>query len=119
PWLRCHRHMGHDRLWHARLNVLHQHEKQAIRDVGGQAQALVYRLLFAVVIGVADHDVPRGNIDRCLHRLLERGPFLNDMIAPKSKTAALREYGGLLIERTVFEAKDEMTRYAIAFCDLC
>ena len=104
---------------HARLNVPHQCEKQAIRDVGGQAKALVYRLLFAVVIRVADHDLARGNIDRCLHRMLERGAFLNETVAPKSKRAALREYGRLLIERTVFEAKDQMTRYAIAFCDLC
>jgi len=51
--------------------------------------------------------------------MLERGAFLNDTVAPKSKRAALREYGRLLIERTVFEAKDQMTRYAIAICDLC
>ena len=97
----------------------HQCEKQAIRDVGWQAKALAYCLLFAAVIRIADHDLARGNIDRCLHRMLERGAFLNDMVAPKSKLAALREYARLLIERTVFEAKDQMTPYAVAFCDLC
>src|SRR6266705_3498750 len=38
---------------------------------------------------------------------------------PFATFAALREEGRLVVERTVLEAKDEMTLYAIAFRDLC
>jgi hypothetical protein len=40
------------------------------------------------------------------------------MVAQKSETAALGEYRGIVVEGTVFEAKDQMIGYTITLCDL-
>ena len=97
----------------------HQREKQAVRDVRRQVKVFVYGLLLAVVVLIANHDLARRRIDRCLHRMLERRTFLDDMVAQEAKFTALREKGRLVVERAVLEVKDQMTLHAIAFCDLC
>src|SRR5947207_14930613 len=40
------------------------------------------------------------------------------MVVQKPETTALRKYGLVVIERTIFEAKDQMARDAITLCNL-
>jgi hypothetical protein len=40
------------------------------------------------------------------------------MVAQESETAALGEYRGIIVDGTVFEAKDQMIGYTITLCDL-
>ena len=50
--------------------------------------------------------------------MLERRTSLNEVVAQESECASLREYGRVLIERTIFETKYQMGGYAIAMCVL-
>ena len=51
--------------------------------------------------------------------MLERRAFQDEVVVQKSEGAALREYSRVLVDRTIFEAKQQMIRDAIALCDLC
>src|SRR5213080_1233616 len=69
-------------------------------------------------LGVTDLNLACRNVDRDVHRSLERRTFLNEVVAHESKCAALREYGRVLIDRAIFKAKYQMVGYAIAPCVL-
>ena len=51
--------------------------------------------------------------------MLERRAPLDEVVAQESESAALREYGLILVDRAIFEAKYQLVRYATALCDLC
>src|ERR1041385_8122219 len=72
-----------------------------------------------MVIFVADSDLARSSIERCLHRMLERRASLDEVVAQESKSALLSEYGLVLIDGTVFEAKYQLVRDTISARDLC
>src|SRR5438034_7783246 len=70
------------------------------------------------VVGVADLNLACRSVDRGIHRLLKRRTSSNKVVAQESECAALREYGRVLIDRTIFETKCQMVGYAIAPCVL-
>ena len=59
-----------------------------------------------------------GSVDQGVHRLLERRTSLNEVVTQESECAALREYGRVVIDRTIFETKYQMGGDAIAPCVL-
>src|SRR5216117_1857840 len=58
------------------------------------------------------------SVDRGVHRLLERRTSQNKVIAQEAECAVLREYGRVLIDRTIFETEYQMGGYTIAPCIL-
>jgi hypothetical protein len=50
--------------------------------------------------------------------LLEGRPTLHEMIAQKPERAPLREYGRVVIDRTILKAKDQTARHPVTLCDL-
>jgi len=51
--------------------------------------------------------------------MLERRASLDEVVAQESESALLSEYGLVLIDGTVFEAKYQLVRYTISARDLC
>ena len=45
--------------------------------------------------------------------------MLHEMIAQKPESTSLREYGCVVIDRTIFKAKNQTARHPITLCDLC
>src|SRR5439155_25515746 len=101
-----------------RFYVLHQREEQAVGDVWRQLHPLGNDFLFALVLGVTDLNLTCRSVDRSVHRLLERRTSEDKVVAQESECAALRKYGRVLIDRTIFETKYQMVGYAIALCVL-
>ena len=73
---------------------------------------LVRYFLFAIVVGVANCNLPSGARNRQIAGVLERRPLLHHVIGDEPEVAALRKNGGFLLPRTVFEAEVELS------CDL-
>src|SRR6266496_1352481 len=109
---------GYCCLRRTRLDVLHQGEHQPIGEVGWQLKLLVQNFLFAITIRVVNRDLPRRSVDRCFHGLFERRPPLHEVIAQKSEAPSLSKYSPVLVNRTIFEAKDQVGGNAISLCDL-
>src|ERR1700758_152581 len=65
------------------------------------------RLLFAF-FKCLNRDRPRSHVDPALTRLPERRPFLLHLIAYQPELAVLRELRDFLIERSIFEMKQQV-----------
>src|ERR1700677_1938922 len=74
----------------------------------------VLYFLLAIIVRVANRHLPRRRGHRLLRGMLECRTFLHKMIADETKVAALGKNRGLLLSRTILEAKYELTGDAIA-----
>ena len=67
-----------------------------------------------MAVGVPNRDVTGWPVDRDVERLFEGRPFLYEVIADQLKVPPLRKDRRLIVQRPIFEMKDETARYAIA-----
>jgi len=74
--------------------------------------------LFAIVVGITNRNLPGCARNREIACILERRPFLQQVIGDEPEVVALRENGGLLLPRTVFEAECDLSRDLIAASNL-
>jgi hypothetical protein len=75
-------------------------------------------LFFAVFVGGADGDLAAAGVDQDIHWIGKRWPLLNAVIADELEGVALREYGGFIVNGSVFEMEEGFRGDAVAVDDL-
>ena len=74
--------------------------------------------LFFSIFGVVDRNLSSRLGDQNIQGVGERRTFLNQVVANELEGFALKKNDGFVIQRTIFEMKNQMIGDLIAMCDL-
>lgn len=74
--------------------------------------------LFAIVVGIANRNLAGCARNREIACILERRPFLKQVIGDEPEAGALRKNRSFLLSRTIFEAEYDLSSDLIAASDL-
>src|SRR5262249_22060100 len=99
-------------------NVFHQRENHSVRQVRRDIQMVGRHLFLAILPHGTDRNLTAANVDRHIHRMRERRPFLYMVVGYQLKVIALRKHRGLIVDRAILEPKSKARGDLFAADDL-